>query len=128
MKLTASMSETLYFPNSLVFFFFFYLNAFIVIFETHTLFVSVTVQTDWSIHVHRLAFAHAFEVRSAFGGAIIPERRERWTRASEILKEFSPKRLFSFSMRLLLQLAEIVKNSSDSQIRKTFFSKFENNK
>ena len=41
------------------------------ILEMHTLFVYVTVKIDWSSRVRWLCLPHAFEVRPAFGGAVI---------------------------------------------------------
>ena len=61
--------------------------------ETHTLFVNVTVKTDWSIHVRSLALAHVLEVMPAFAG-VISLRRERQTTVSKILIEFISKRLY----------------------------------
>ena len=57
------MSETLHFSKQLGVFF---LNTFNVLGETHTLFVSVSVKTDWSIHVRWLPLAHVFDVKPAF--------------------------------------------------------------
>ena len=51
-----------------------------------------------------LTLAHEFEVRSAFGGAVISSKREHWTTTNQILIELSPivrisLRLFSFLWR-----------------------------
>ena len=62
------MSETLFKPLGVC-----SLNTFKVILVTPTLFVIVTVKTDWSTHVRYPTLAHVFKVRSAFDGAVISD-------------------------------------------------------
>ena len=117
MKLTASMSEALYLPSNWEFFFDRY--TFNVMFETHTLYVNVTVNIH--CHVLWLTLVKVLEIRSAFGGAVISRSRERQTTASQMLIEFSPKRPYFDSASLIfvaLEPAEIMKSLSDSQIRR----------
>ena len=91
MKLNASMSESHYFPSNWEFA---NLDTFHVIFETRTLFGNLTAKIDWRIHARWLPLAHVFERRSAFGGAVISLRRERWITASQMLIECCTKRSY----------------------------------
>ena len=89
--------------------------------ETHALFAGVTVMIEWSMHAHRPTLAHVLVVRSAFGGAVISERRERQTTTIQFLCGCTPRRSYFDSASLVvvaLEHSDKMKNSSGSQFRK----------
>ena len=76
----------------------------------------MTVKMDWSMQARWVTLDHVFEVRSAFGGAVMSESRERQTAASQMLIACSPPRSSFDSTSLVFLALEPMKNCNDSQI------------